>query len=371
MIPLADLHAQHSGIRDEVEAAVIRVLRSGRYALGPEVEAFEREFAAYCGVHHAVGVNSGTSALYVALLTCGVGPEDEVITVPLTFIATVAAIRQTGARVRFVDVDPVSYTMNPALIADEITDRTKAIVPVHLYGQPADMDPILAIAHRHGIAVIEDAAQAHGATYKNRMVGGLGDLGCFSFYPAKNLGACGEGGMILTQDPERARIARMLRDWGQESQYHHVLKGGNYRLDGVQGAILRVKLQHLDKWNESRRAIAATYIERLSNSGVRTPTEMAYARHVYNVFAVLTDRRDMLRDALQSRAISVGVHYPTLVHRQPAYASLDCGETTFPCAEAVTREELSLPIYPELSDENIRRVTDSVCEALAKRSATP
>ena len=371
MIPLADLRAQHAGIRDEVEAAVTRVLRSGHYALGPEVEAFEREFAAYCGAEQAVGVNSGTSALYVALRTCDVGPGDEVITVPLTFVATVAAIEHTGARVRLVDVDPLSYTMDPALIAEQITARTKAIVPVHLYGQPADMDPILALARRHGIAVIEDAAQAHGAAYKNRRVGGLGDLGCFSFYPGKNLGACGEGGMIVTRDPERARIARMLRDWGQERKNHHVLKGGNYRLDGVQGAILRVKLRHLDAWNESRRAIATTYVDRLRGSGVRTPAEMPYARHVYQVFAVRTDRRDMLRDALRSRAIRTGVHYPIPVHRQPAYADLGYGEAPFPCAEAVAREELSLPIYPELSDAGVQRVTDSVREALTARPAAP
>ena len=256
MIPFVDLKAQLRPIKAEIVAAIDRVLESGQFVLGAEVEAFEDEFARYCGAQNAVAVNSGTSALHLALLAAGVGPGDEVITVPHTFVATVAAICYTRARPVFVDIEPRSYTIDVGHIEGAVTERTKAILPVHLYGQPADMDPIMDIARRRGLVVIEDAAQAHGAEYKGRRVGSIGDIGCFSFYPGKNLGACGEGGAVTTNNTEYARTIRMLRDWGQDRKYNHALKGFNYRMDGIQGAILRVKLNDLDKWTLARRALA-------------------------------------------------------------------------------------------------------------------
>ncbi len=259
MIPLVDLKAQYLTIKSDIAAAVGRVLDTGQFVLGPEVEAFEQEFAAYQGAAQGIAVNTGTSALHLALLAAGVGPGDEVITVPFTFVATVAAIGYVGARAVYVDIDPKTFTMDVNQIEGAITPRTKAIVPVHLYGQPADMDPILEIANRHGLKVIEDGCQAHGAAYKGRPVGALGDLGCFSFYPGKNLGAYGEGGMVVTNNAAMAKQIRMLRDWGSEKKYHHVLKGFNYRMEGMQGAILRVKLRHLEKWTEARRAHAVEY----------------------------------------------------------------------------------------------------------------
>ena len=269
MIPFLDLKAQYETVRAEVEAAALRVLASTQYVLGEEVEAFEREFAGYCGAAHGVAVNTGTSALHLALLAAGVGPGDEVITVPFTFVATVSAICYIGARPVFVDVEPVTLTMDPAQLDAAITPRTKAIVPVHLYGQMADMAPILAIAQKHGIAVIEDACQAHGATYGADRAGSMGLSGCFSFYPGKNLGACGEGGIVVTNDAAQAHRMRMLRDWGQEQRYHHTMKGFNYRMDGIQGAILRVKLRHLAAWTDARRAHGAHYSRLLRNSRLR------------------------------------------------------------------------------------------------------
>ena len=360
MIPLNDLRAQYKAVGDDIEQAVIRVLRSGRYALGPEVEAFEREFAAFCETAHAVAVNSGTSALYVALRACNVGAGDEVITVPYTFVATVAAIRSTGAVARFVDIDPRSFTMDINAVEQQVTDRTKAIIPVHLFGQPVDMDPVLAVASRHGLTVIEDACQAHGATYKGRPVGSLGDLGCFSFYPSKNLGACGEGGMIVTNTPALDETARMLRNWGQDRPRHHVLEGGNYRLDAVQAAVLRVKLPHVPAWTDARRAVAARYDILLTDSGLLTPVVMPYATHAYHVYAVRCAGRDALGKTLRSREIEVGVHYPLPVHLQPAYAALGYDAGAFPIAEAAAREELSLPIYPEISDTVVTEVVNAI-----------
>src|ERR1035437_8012856 len=272
MIPFVDLRAQYHSIKQEVDAAIARVLENSAFILGSEVAAFEKEFAAYCGALYAAGVNSGTSALHLALLAAGVGPGDEVITVPFTFVDTVAAVGYTGARPVFVDIDPPLYTIDVGRIEAAITPRTKVILPVHLYGQPADMDPILEIARRHNLLVIEDAAQAHGALYKGKRVGSLGDIGCFSFYPGKNLGAYGEGGAVVTNHPEHNRIIRMLRDWGAEKRYHHVLKGYNYRMEGIQGAILRVKLRKLDQWTACRQAYAREYTKLLEGSGVLTPT---------------------------------------------------------------------------------------------------
>jgi len=362
MIPFVDLKAQYYSIKDEIDRAIANVLESCQFVLGKEVATFEEEFAAYCQTHHAIAVNSGTSALHLALLASGVGPGDEVITVPFTFVATVAAICYTGAKPIFVDINPRSFTMDVTQTEKAITNRTKAILPVHLYGQPADMDPILEMAKHHNLLVIEDAAQAHGAEYKGKRVGGLGDMGCFSFYPGKNLGAYGEGGMVVTNNPDYARSIRMLRDWGQDRKYYHDLKGYNYRLEGMQGAILRVKLRHLEAWTEARRAHARRYNELLAGNGVRTPEEMPFARHVYHIYAVRTPQREALQRALSEKGIQTGIHYPIPVHLQKAYADLGYQSGDFPHSERAANEVLSLPMYPELSDENIEIVSAAVRE---------
>ena len=357
MIPVVDLQAQYRSIKTEIDEAVLRVLDSTQFVLGEEVEAFEREFARFCNAGDAVAVNSGTSALHLALLAAGIGPGDEVITVPFTFIATIAAIEYTGARPVLVDIDPRTYTMNPALIARAITPRTKAIVPVHLYGQPADMDPILEIARAGGLTVIEDAAQAHGAEYRGRRCGSLGDLAGFSFYPGKNLGAYGEGGAVVTSNPEYAHRIRILRDWGQERRYEHAFKGFNYRMDGIQGAILRVKLRRLEGWTEARRRHAIEYGRRLSGGDVATPYARADSRHVYHVYAVRVRRRDLCREHLRTSGIQTGVHYPIPAHLQPAYADLGYRRGDFPVAEAVAADVLSLPMFPELRERQIAEIT--------------
>ncbi len=369
MIPFLDLKSQYASIKNEVDAAVHRVLDSCQFTLGDEVKAFERDFAAVCNAKHGIGVNSGTSALHLALLAAGVGPGDEVITVPFTFVATVAAIEYTGARTVFVDINPDSFTIDPTAIEAAVSSRTKAIVPVHLYGQPADMVPILEIARRRGLAVIEDAAQAHGAEYDGHRVGSLGDMGCFSFYPGKNLGACGEGGMVTTDNDHYAHKIRMLRDWGAERKYEHVLKGYNYRMESIQGAVLGVKLRHLEKWTEARRSVAAFYDRALAGSGVPTLAAMSYARHVYHVYAIRTRHRQMWQDRLHAQGIQTGIHYPTPVHLLPAYADLGYGRGQFPHAERAAAEVLSLPMFPELSVEQC----DLVCRAVTEvsRSVSP
>lgn len=360
MIPLVDLKAQYISIKDEINAAVSKVLESTQFVLGDEVAAFEREFAAYCNADYGVAVNTGTSALHLALLAAGIGPGDEVITVPFTFIATVAAISYTGATPVFVDIDPVSYTIDVTQIEAAITERTKAILPVHLYGQPADMEPILAIARRYGLIVIEDAAQAHRAEYKGQRVGSIGDLGCFSFYPGKNLGAYGEGGAVVTNNPEYNRTIRMLRDWGQEQRYHHVLKGYNYRMEGLQGAILRVKLRHLDRWTQARRTHASQYDELLAASNVKTPIAMPYSHHVYHVYAVRSPQRDVLQQMLHKQSIQTGIHYPIPVHLQPAYSDLGYKPGDFPHSELAAREVLSLPMYAELTPAQVNTVAQTL-----------
>jgi len=325
-IPLLDLNAQYHSIKPEIDAAIAGVLESSQFVLGAEVTAFEEEFAVYCGTSECIALNSGTSALHLALLAAGVGAGDEVITVPFTFVASVAAIGYVGARAVLADIDPSSFTLDPAALEDAITARTKAILPVHLYGQPADMDPIMEVARRRGLVVIEDAAQAHGAKYKGRRVGSIGDLACFSFYPGKNLGAYGEGGAVTTGNSEFARTIRMLRDWGQDRKYHHVLRGFNYRMEGFQGAILRVKLRHLEQWTEARRAAVARYNQLLADSGVERPREMPWARHVYHTYTLRSQDRNGLQAALQAEGIQTGVHYPVPVHLQPAYADLGYAE---------------------------------------------
>jgi dTDP-4-amino-4,6-dideoxygalactose transaminase len=365
MIPFVDLKAQYHSIKSEIDAAVINVLESTQFILGPEVAAFESEFAAFSQVKFGIGVNSGTSALHLALLAAGVGPGDEVITTPFTFVATVAAIVYTGAKPVFVDIEPRSFTIDPNQIERAITERTKAILPVHLYGQMADMDPILEIARRHNLLVIEDAAQAHGAEYKGHKAGSLGDLGCFSFYPGKNLGAYGEGGLVVTNRPDYVRTVKMLRDWGAEKKYQHVLKGYNYRLEGMQGAILRVKLRHLTEWTAGRRKNAALYSELLARDGIRAPEEMSYGCHVYHVYAIRTTKREALQQALNAQGIQSGIHYPIPVHLLPAYSDLGYHVGDFPCSEEAANEVLSLPMFAELTEEQIEQVVSAIVQANA------
>jgi dTDP-4-amino-4,6-dideoxygalactose transaminase len=326
------------------------------------VAEFEGEFAAYTRSTFAIGVNSGTSALHLALLAANVGPGDEVITTPFTFVATVAAIHYTGAKAVFVDIDPRTYTIDPARIEEAITPKTKAIIPVHLYGHPADMDPITAIAKKHELIVVEDACQAHGAEYKGRRVGSIGAFGCFSFYPGKNLGACGEGGLVTTQKAEFNRIVRMLRDWGAETKYEHLLKGYNYRLEAIQAAVLRVKLRYLEGWTEARRAAAARYDECFAGSGIITPEVMKYARHVYHIYAIRTDVRATCQEALHVRGIRTGIHYPTPVHLLPAYADLGYQAGQFPHSERAANEVLSLPMFAELTSDQAETVARAMLE---------
>jgi dTDP-4-amino-4,6-dideoxygalactose transaminase len=361
MIPFLDLKAQYKSIKPEIDAAVMKVLESTQFVLGDEVAQFERDFAAYCGARHAIAVNSGTSALHLALLAAGVGPGDEVITIPFTFVATVAAIRYTGAKPVFVDIDPVTFNMDPAKVEAAITPRTKAILPVHLYGQMADMDPIVEIANRRGLQVIEDACQAHGAEYKGRRAGSIGVSGCFSFYPGKNLGAYGEGGIVVTSDDAHAKQIRMLRDWGQEQRYHHVVQGFNFRMEGMQGAILRVKLRYLEQWTEARRARARQYTALLRGANVvEAPVEAADRRHVYHIYAVRTKERDDLQRLLQSKGVSTGLHYPIPVHLQKAHEDLGHKRGDFPESEAAAAEVLSLPMFPEMTVGQVEEVVAAV-----------
>jgi dTDP-4-amino-4,6-dideoxygalactose transaminase len=361
VIPYVDLAAQYRSIKRELDEAVIRVLGSAHYILGPEVEQFERAFAEYCHVKEAVGVNSGTSALHLSLLACGVGTDDEVITVPFTFVATVSAILYAGAHPVFVDVEPRTLTMDPEQVERAITPRTKAIIPVHLYGQPADMDPILELARSRGLRVIEDAAQAHGAEYKGRRCGSLGDMAAFSFYPAKNLGACGEGGAVVTNDAALAQKVRLLRSWGEQRRYEHLLKAYNYRMDGIQGAILAVKLRHLERWTEARRTRAALYDRLLHDAPLRTPVVRSDSRHVYHCYVVRTENRDQCRQMLSEQQIQTGVHYPIPIHLQPGYSDLGYSAGDFPVAEAAASEVLSLPIFPEMTEGQVETVAAALC----------
>jgi dTDP-4-amino-4,6-dideoxygalactose transaminase len=363
MIPYLDLQAQYRSIKDEIDSAVLRVLDSTQYILGEEVAAFEREFAGYCQASQAIGVNSGTSALHLALLAAGIGPGDEVITVPFTFVATVSAICYTGATPVFVDIEPDYFTMDPSKVEAAITPKTKAIMPVHLYGQPADMDPIAEIARRRGLAVIEDAAQAHGSEYHGRRCGSIAEIAGFSFYPGKNLGAYGEGGAVTTTRADWAATCRTLRDWGQEKRYEHRLKGFNYRMDGIQGAILRVKLRHLEAWTERRRQVAEWYAAALDPDTVRLPKARPGCRHVYHVYVVRADDRDRLRDVLGGQGIQTGIHYPIPIHLQPAHADLGHHAGDFPVAEQVAREVLSLPIFPEMTRDQVQTVAAAVMGA--------
>jgi dTDP-4-amino-4,6-dideoxygalactose transaminase len=349
VIPLVDLRAQYATIRTEVDAAMQRVLDSSTFILGHEVAQFEDAFTAYCGAQHAVGVSSGTAALHLALLACGVGPGDEVITSPHTFIATAEAISHCGALPVFVDIDPESYNLDQQQVEAAIGGRTKAVVAVHLYGNPVDMEQLVAVTRRRGIHVIEDAAQAHGALYKGQRVGTFGTAGCFSFYPGKNLGAYGDAGMVVSNDPEVAARVRLLRDHGRREKYVHEAVGYGDRLDALHAAVLHVKLRYLDQWNLQRRRAARRYCELLTASNVGLPYTARHAEPVYHLFVVRTPERDRVLGYLQAHGIGAGVHYPIPVHLQPAYAPLGLRPGSFPHAERAAREVLSLPLYPEIA----------------------
>jgi dTDP-4-amino-4,6-dideoxygalactose transaminase len=360
MIPFLDLKAQYHSIKPEIDAAVLGVLESTQFCLGSAVAAFESEFAKYCRTEFAVGANSGTSALHLALLAAGVGRGDEVVTTPFTFVATASAIDYTGAKPVFVDIDPDSLTIDPSRIEAAITARTKVIMPVHLHGRPADMAPILEIAKRRGLLVIEDAAQAHGAEYNGRRAGSIGDLGCFSFYPGKNLGAYGEGGAVTTNHPEYAKKIRMLRDWGSEKKYHHDLKGFNYRLEGIQGAVLGVKMKYIERWTDARRKNAARYDQLLAGTEFRPARAVPNLRHVYHVYAIRHPKRDALMTYLSSRGVSCGIHYPIPVHLQRCFSELGHRAGDFPNAEAAAAETLSLPMFAELSEPQQHEVVGTL-----------
>ncbi|MGU3537473.1 DegT/DnrJ/EryC1/StrS family aminotransferase [Methylobacterium sp. A54F] len=361
MIPFLDLKAQYAAIGPEIEAAVIETLRSGEFILGSSVSAFEAAWAEACGARHAVAVSSGTAALQLALLALGVGPGDEVITVSATFVATAAAVLYTGATPVLVDVDPATWTMDPALVEAAITPRTKAIMPVHLHGRLADVAALGAIAARHGIPLVEDAAQAHLAERDGRRAGTFGAIGCFSFYPGKNLGACGEGGAIVTDRDDLAEAVRCLRDWGQRGKYNHVMHGFNLRMEGVQGAALGVKLPYLEGWTRARQRVGAAYAAGLAGLPLDLPAPGG-RDHAYHVYAVGTDDREGLRDGLARAGVATGIHYPVPVHRQPAYADLGYGPGSLPVTERLAARTLSLPMFPEMTDAQVARV----CEAVTK-----
>jgi dTDP-4-amino-4,6-dideoxygalactose transaminase len=360
LIPQADPGANVRAHRGKIDAAIARVLERGRYVLGPEVEAFESEFAAFCGVACGVGVGSGTDALHLALRAAGVGPGDEVITVAHTAVATVAAIEMSGARPVLVDVDPLYYTLDPQRVTAALTRRTRAIVPVHLYGQPADLAPIQDSTRRHGLLLIQDAAQAHGATYRDSPIARWGDIACFSFYPTKNLAALGDGGMVVTDDPQVAERVRLLREYGWRSRYISDIAGQNSRLDELQAAILRVKLPHLQVENTRRLAIARHYTEVLAGCDLVTPAERPDAQHVYHQYVIRSRQRDALREALRAQGIGAAIHYPTPVHTQPAYRHLRMAAGALAVTEALADEILSLPLYPELDDEQVECVASAI-----------
>ena len=369
MIPIVDLKKQYESIKTEIDSAIKDVIDSCQFILGKRVEAFEADFATYCQSRYALGVNSGTSALHLALLAAGVGPGDEVITVSYTFVATAAAICYVGAKPVFVDIDPRNCNIDPAKIEAAITPKTKAIVPVHLYGSCADMDPILDVARRHNLIVIEDAAQAHGAEYKGRRAGSMGELACFSFYPGKNLGAYGEGGAVVTSDERYVEHLKQLRDQGQSEKYYHPVVGYNYRMEAIQGAVLGVKLKHLDGWNQRRQKLAEVYRRELAVSGLRLLEELPDTKSVHHIFPLFTEQRDDLRAYLQEAGISTALHYPVPIHLQPAYRHLGYGEGDFPETERACKEVLSLPIYPELADEAVLSIVDSVRQFCRKSRA--
>lgn len=359
-VPYLDLPAQLRRIRPEIDAALARTLDNCTFCLGPDVAQFEKDFAKFCGAQHCVGFNSGTSALHVAMLLAGVGPGDEVITTPHTFVATSWAICYVGARPVYVDIEEATCNLNPALVERAITPRTKALLPVHLYGHPFDVDPMLEICRRHGLKLIEDACQAHGARYKGRGVGTFGEMGCFSFYPGKNLGAAGEGGALVTNDAALAARARALREHGSTRRYYHDEIGFNYRMEGFQGAVLGVKLKYLDEWTRARRRVAHRYHELLADTPLQLPREAPWAESAYHLYVVRHPRRDELKAHLEAHGIGCALHYPLALHMQKCFAHLGYREGDFPVAEKAARECLSLPIYPELTEAQQQRVASVI-----------
>jgi dTDP-4-amino-4,6-dideoxygalactose transaminase len=359
-VPYFDLTEQYRELKDEILPALDRVCTNGAFILGEEVERFEAEFAAYCGARHCVALNSGTSALHLALLAAGVGQGDEVITSPNTFIATAEAISYTGARPVFADISPLTGNIDPERVEEAITTRTRAIIPVHLYGRPANLSTIVEIADRHGIAVIEDACQAHGARHRDRRVGSFGLAGAFSFYPAKNLGAYGEGGALTTNDDAVADFARTMRNHGQTERYAHAAIGFNYRMDGFQGAVLRIKLRRLDEWIASRRARAQLYTSLLQSAGIDLPHDDPADESVYHLFVVYVDNRDFVRTALEERGVATSIHYPIPVHLQRAYAGLGYRPGHFPQTERACTRALSLPLFPEMTVDQVRYVASTL-----------
>ncbi|MDQ6861099.1 MAG: DegT/DnrJ/EryC1/StrS family aminotransferase [Verrucomicrobiota bacterium] len=364
-VPFLDLKAHHAPFRAEFSRAIEEVIDAGAFAGGPFVAAFEEDFARFCETKFAIGVGNGTDALWFALLAHGVGPGDEVITVPSTFMATAEAITYCGATPVFVDIDEETYTMDPEQLAGALTPRTKAVIPVHLFGQMADMDPIVAFAREHGLYVIEDAAQAHGAKYNGRSAGTIGDAACFSFYPGKNLGAFGEAGAVVTNDAKLNEKIRILRDHGQSRKYYHSMVGWNGRMDGIQGAVLRIKLRHLARGNELRRKHAVQYHSAFEGlEGLIVPTTASYAKHVFHIYALRVEARDNMMRSLEEKGIGTGVHYPVPVHLQEAYAGLGYTNGAFPISEKTSAEFISLPMFPELTPEQIDYVAEGVKESL-------
>ena len=363
-LPVVELRAQYAALREEVAQALQEVVDSTLFILGPKVAEFEEAFAAYTGTRYCVGVNSGTSALHLALICADVGAGDEVITVPMSFISTSWAISYVGATPVFVDVDAATYTIDVAQVERKITRKTKALLPVHLYGQPADMEPLLEISERHGIPIIEDAAQAHGAAYFGKRAGAFGVCGCFSFYPAKNLGAYGEGGAVVTNDPQIDARLRALRHHAQSERYYHDELGFNYRMDGFQGAVLSIKLKYLEEWTEERRLLAARYKERLADLPLQLPAEAPDRRHVWHLFVILHPERDRIRRELEARGILSSLHYPVPIHLQKAYRHLGHRPGDFPVTEKIARECLTLPLFPEMTAPQQDRVIEALHEIL-------
>jgi dTDP-4-amino-4,6-dideoxygalactose transaminase len=365
-IPLVDLKKQYQGIKEEILAEVEQALDGMQLFLGKNVQTVESDFAAYCGTEFGIGVGSGTDALHIALRACGIGPGDEVITVSHTFIATVEAIILAGARPVFVDIDPETYSMDASQVKKMINSKTRVILPVHIYGHPANMNPILELAKAYKLKVIEDACQAHGAEYQGHRIGSLGDAGCFSFYFTKNLGAYGEAGIITTSNPDIAKRCRILRDHGQNAKYYHAMIGLNGRLDEIQAAILKVKLPHLKEWVERRRSLAQAYNAGLPPQLVK-PQEMPWAKHAYHLYVVRTPKRDQLKEWLESKGIGTGMHYPVPVHLQEAWRQYGGDKYLLPVTEKITGEILSLPMYPELTDEEVSYICECIQEFTESR----
>lgn len=362
MIPFVDLKAQHDSIRKELFDTITQIIDTSSFIMGPAIKDLERDFAEFCGCKHAIGCSSGTSALNLALWALDIGPGDEVITIPHTFIATTEAISVRGAKPVFVDIDPATYTMDSSKLEAAITPATKAIIAVHLYGHPTDMDPLLEIARKHNLKVVEDCAQAHGAEYKGRRVGSLGDIGCFSFFPGKNMGAMGDAGAITTNDDDLATLVNKLRNHGRLGKYEHEMVGYNERLDTLQAAILNVKLPHLNDWNSLRRKHADEYREALADADIELPTVASGCTHVYHLFVIRHPNRDGLQKFLKEKGIATGVHYPLPLHMQPAYQDLGYKVGDFPETEKAANEILSLPMFPEMTAEQIKEIADAIKE---------